>query len=892
MEKDKTIYLIDGSAYIHRAYHAVRGLSTSQGLPTNAVFGFANMLLKLLQERRPEYCVMVFDAKGPTFRHRMYEAYKANRPPMPEDLVVQLPLIKEVTRGFNVPQLEMSGYEADDVIGTLARQAEEAGFRTVLVTGDKDLAQLVTKETVIWDPMKDRTLDYGTITAAEEMEPEQLTQVMGLSGDSTDNIPGVPGIGPKTARVLVRRFGTIENLYAHIDQVAQKNQRDKLVAHKDQALLSLRLVRIDTQVPLTFDPGAFRCPSPDKKRLARLFKELEFRQLQKLFPMEADLSDKRYTAILTSEALQDLVREMQEAPVLAVDTETTSQDPMRARLVGLSFSIRENEAFYVPCGHRYAGAPQQLSVDEVTSLLGPLLENPSIDKIGQNIKYDWIVLTRHGMRLEKVRFDTMVASYLVNPSKRSHSLEQIAQDYLDHKMISFEEVAGRGSEARPFDQVPLESAVPYACEDADMTLMAYRVLEPELCRSAVRELFEQVEMPLIPVLRDMEMEGICVDRDRLYALSKSFENELIQMEQRIHAQAGEPFNIQSPQQLGRILFEKLQLPVQKKTKKKTGYSTDVDVLTCLAVRHELPALILRYRALAKLKSTYADALIGLIHPETGRVHTSFNQTVAATGRLSSSEPNLQNIPIRTEEGRRIREAFVPRPGWFLFSADYSQIELRILAHYSGDPLLMQSFRQGEDVHTRTAAEVFELDPSLITGEMRRQAKAINFGIIYGMGAYRLSQELGISQNMARTYIDHYFKRYAGVQRFIDEAIEKARATRKTTTLLGRIRILPDIDSPNRNLRESAQRTAVNTPIQGTAADLIKLAMIRVHRELSERRMASVMLLSVHDELLFESPPDELEQAQQLVKSIMESVLPLHVPLEVNLRAGKNWEQVH
>ena len=891
-KESPTLYLIDGSAYIYRAYHAVRGLSNSTGLPTNATFGFTRMLIKLIQDRSPSHVAMFFDAKGPTFRHERYEAYKANRPPMPDDLVQQLSWIHEVTEAFNIPVFEVSGYEADDLIGSLARTAEKKGFRVVMVTGDKDFMQLVTEQCTIWDPMKDKVLDMAAIREAFDLEPRQMIDVMGLAGDTSDNIPGVPGIGQKTAVKLIQTFGTMASVYDGIESITAKKQKENLLKFKKQADLSRELVTIDRHAPIEFDPDRLQFKGPDDQALTRLFAELEFRQLQQEYAQQDQSVERKYKAITNAEGLETLARRLEASQRFALDTETTSQNPMQARLVGLSFAVVPAEGWYIPVGHNYLGAPQQLPLDTVLERLRPVLTNPKIEKIGQNIKYDWMVLRRHGMDLAGVAFDTMVASYLINPGKRAHGLDQIALDLLGHKTISYQEVAGKGKSALTFDQVILEKATPYACEDADITLSAYDKFLPLLQKSGLTDLMKRVEMPLLPVLLKMEMTGVCVDRRRLRDLSKSFENQLQLLEKQIHELAGETFNINSSQQLGHILFDKLNLPVQKKTKKKTGYSTDVDVLTTLARSHELPALVLRHRTLAKLKSTYADALLGLIHPETGRIHTSFNQTVAATGRLSSSDPNLQNIPIRTGEGREIRKAFVPRQGWQLLSADYSQIELRILAHCSEDPILIQAFNDSEDIHARTAAEVFQVSPQMLSDELRRQAKAINFGIIYGMSAFGLARELEISNKMAQTYIDHYFARYQGVKAFIDRTITKAHDTRQTSTLLGRIRQLPDIASPNRNVRQFAERTAVNTPIQGSAADLIKLAMIHVDRALNKNRMQTAMLLSVHDEMIFEVPPDELDEAKALVQKEMESVWELAVPLKVNMASGHNWAEAH
>jgi DNA polymerase-1 len=892
MATAKQIYLIDGTAYIYRAYHAIRSLSNSKGFPTNAIFGFTRMLMKLIEERHPPFVGMFFDAKGPTFRHARYPEYKANRPPMPDDMADQIPHIKAVTDAFRIPILEKQGFEADDLIGTVARQAEAAGFEVVLVTGDKDFVQLLSQRVSIWDPMKDRTVAAADFRRDNDLEPSQMVDVMGLSGDTADNVPGVPGIGPKTALALIQDYRSVEGVYAHLEDITKPKQRANLETYREQAFLSRDLVRIETAVPLTFAAEDFRHQSPDQNRLADLFQEFEFRQLQQTFAAPQEEPEKHYQAVMTMDELDALIAKLTAVRRFALDTETTSRHPMRAELVGVSVACAPHAAYYIPCAHRYLGAPPQLDRQRVLERLRPLLEDPAIEKIGQNIKYDAIVLARHGVRLEGIAYDTMLASYLLNPSKRSHGLDQIALDFLGHKNITYEEVAGKGRQSVTFDMVTLEKAVPYACEDADVTLLAARVLSPEVEALGLEALMAKVELPLIPVLMRMEMNGVRLDTERLRTLSGSFRKQLAALEDSIHALAGEAFNIKSSQQLGQILFEKLGLPFQKKTKKKTGYSTDVEVLTKLAEMHELPALVLRHRALAKLKSTYVDALMDLIHPDTGRVHTSFNQTVTATGRLSSSDPNLQNIPIRTEEGREIRKAFVPPEGWQILSADYSQVELRILAHYSQDEILIRAFAENEDIHTRTACEVFAIDPDMISDELRRHAKVINFGIIYGMGPFSLAQDLGISQKMAKTYIENYFSRYQGVKVFIDRTIETARATKQTSTLLGRIRLLPEIDSRNHNLRQFAERTAVNTPIQGTAADLIKLAMIEVDRRLRDADYRARMLLSVHDEIVLEVPPDEIDPVGALVRAAMENVWELAVPLKVNLAVGANWSEAH
>jgi len=714
---------------------------------------------------------------------------------------------------------------------------------------------------------------------------------MGLSGDTSDNIPGVPGVGPKTALSLIQTFGSMVNVYERIDEVASKSVRQKLSDHKEQAFLSRSLVTIHTEVPLFVQLEDFKMPSPNKAALANLFKTLEFRQLQQEFPISSDLTRKHYTAVTTTDGLNRLITDLSDARIISLDTETTSEDPMRANLVGLSFSTIAHHAVYIPVGHNYPNAPVQLDTVLVLNTLKPLLENSAIPKLGQNIKYDAIVLARYGIFLKGIVFDDMIASYLINPSIRAHSLDQIAMDYLNHKTITFQEVTGKGTYAG-FEMVPIDAATPYACEDADIALMARDVLLPKLESLGLMDLLEKVEIPLINVLIRMEMRGVCVDSDRLRLLSKSFESQLSDIETRIYAAAGETFNIQSHQQLGQILFEKLKLPTQKKTKKKTGYSTDVEVLTDLAVHHELPDLVLRHRTLSKLKSTYTDALLNLVHPETGRIHTSYNQTVTATGRLSSSDPNLQNIPIRSEEGRQIRSAFIPQEGWIMVAADYSQIELRILAHCSEDPLLIDAFLKDEDIHSRTASEVFGGLPNMLTPELRRQAKIINFGILYGMGAFSLARELGISQKMAKAYIDQYFKKYRRVREYTEQTIALARTTHKTSTLLGRIRLIPDINSLNSNVRSFAERIAVNTPIQGTAADLIKLAMIRMDADFSEKGFQAAMLMTVHDELVFEVPESELEVVTARIRDIMEGVWQLKVPLKVNIASGKNWAEAH
>ena len=892
MNLSKTIYLIDGSAYIYRGFHALPMLSNSKGLPTNAVLGFTQILIRLIKEKKPDYLAMFFDSRGPSFRNELYSEYKANRPPMPDELSVQIPYVKKITEGFRIKAFEKQGLEADDLIGTVAVEAERQGYQVIIVSGDKDFMQLVSDNILIFDPLKEAMIGKEQVREKTGVFPEKIIDVMALTGDSSDNVPGVPGIGKKTAPALIEEFGSLDALFENLDRVKAKKQKENLMAFKDQALLSRRLVTIDTRADMEFSMDECRIKEPDNACLYDVFSELEFRKFQQDFPQPGDITEKNYQGILDETALVQLIEKLSGETLVTVDTETTSTDPMRASLVGLSFSISDHEGFYIPVGHTCAGAPPQLSMDRVLELLKPVLENPGIGKIGQNIKYDLIVLKRHGIDLQGVAFDTMIASYVLNPAKRAHGLDQIAMEVLNHKTITYEDVAGKGKSALLFSQVPVDKAIPYAAEDADITRLLYLHYSNELTRTGLDTLFKTVEMPLCLVLAQMEMNGIRVDEETLRQLSLRFENELLSMEEIIYDLAGERFNIQSSQQLGTILFDKLNLPVQKKTKKKTGYSTDVDVLTILSEHHELPSKILRYRTIAKLKSTYTDALIELVNPETGKIHTSFNQTVTVTGRLSSSEPNLQNIPIRSEEGRLIRSAFIPEPGCVLVSADYSQIELRILAHCSDDQILIEAFSNNEDIHTRTAAEVFNYHPSLVTEDLRRQAKAINFGIVYGMSPFGLSQELGISQKMARTYITHYFDRYSGVKRFMDQAIFDARSTGKTSTLLGRIRELPEISSPNAAVRQFAERSAINTPIQGTAADLIKLAMIRCHKAIIDENLNARMLLSVHDEIVFEVGENDVEKVSDRVREIMEHIWDLKVPLKVNIAKGKNWSEAH
>jgi len=893
VQERETIYLVDGSSYIHRAYHAIRDLSNSKGLPTNAIFGFTKMILKLLDEKKPKYIAIVFDTKGPTFRHQLYEQYKATRPPMPEDLVVQLPYIKRVLQGLNVKMLEREGYEADDIIGTMARLGEEKDFRVVMVTGDKDFRQIISPQTSMWDSMRDRFTDYETLKEEYGLEPAQIIDLMGLSGDSSDNIPGVPGVGEKTAATLIGEFGSLENVFEHLEEIKKKRLKENLENSQSDAILSKKLVTIDRYVPIDEDLMDLIIREPNRQELAEIFRELEFRELWDQFAMRKGSSHKDYLLCLSEEDLGTLTDEIKQKGMVSIDTETTSKDPLQAELVGISFSYEEDKAYYLPMAHQYLGAPEQLSASRALNMLKGILEDEKIAKIGQNIKYDALVLKCHGVDLKGIYFDTMIASYIINPGIKQHNLDYLAQHYLNHKMITYKDIVGKGKNEINFSQVDVERAKDYSCEDAEITLKLMSILDSQLESDKNQELFYSLEMRLLPVLMDMELAGIKIDTAFFKQMSNNFAAQIREIQQKVYEEAGMEFNMNSPQQLGYVLFEKLQLPVQKKTSKTKAYSTDVKVLKKLASSNfAMPRLLLQYRTLSKLKSTYLDALVKIVNRSTGRIHTSYNQTVTATGRLSSSNPNLQNIPIRGEEGREIRKGFVAEDGHFLLSADYSQVELRVFAHYSGDTAFMEAFRREEDIHSRTASEILGVQVNEITPEMRRVAKAINFGIIYGMGSQKLSEELGIDNKTAKNYIDSYYKRYEGVAKYREEMIATARQKGYVTTLFNRRRYLTEINHDQKRVRAEAERMAINTPIQGTAADLIKKAMINIHNRLEGEKFKTRMLLQVHDELVFEVPEDEIEMIRPIIQSEMEGVYELSVPLKVDINTGRNWDEAH
>ncbi|MFC1888967.1 DNA polymerase I [Thermodesulfobacteriota bacterium] len=890
MPDPKRFFLIDGSHNLFRAYHAIRGLSTSKGFPSNAVYGFANMLIKIVRDHEPDCVAVAFDLKGPTFREEIYPEYKANRPPTPDDLVVQIPKIKEMLEAFRIPVLELAGYEADDIIGTLTDRAEGEGMEVTIVTGDKDMCQLVSGSVRILDTMKDKVSGPEEVRARFGVGPESVVDILGLMGDSVDNIPGVPGVGEKTAKKLIAEYGSIEKLLDSLGTLPGGKLRERLEEHRDMAFLSKKLATIDRAVPIEVSMDDLARKAPDRERLAAIFRELEFRRLQADFDTEKKaLSYDDYHLLTDLGELDALISRIREAGRVSVDLETTSVDSMIAEIVGISLAIVEHEAFYVPVDHRYLGVPAQPKLDEVLARLGPVLEDAAIEKVGQNAKYEYVIFRRYGIEMRGLSCDTMVASYLLDPSG-SHKLDVICKEHLGHTMIAYKDVAGTGRNQVTFDQVDVERAMTYSCEDADVTNILATLLTGMLAEENLAELFRDIEIPLVGVLGRMEMNGVKLDTGVFDGLASSFQVELNRLVGEIHESAGEEFNVNSTQQLGKILFDKLGLPGAKRT--KTGWSTNVSVLEKLAGEHELPRLVLEYRSGMKLMSTYIGALPKLINPATGRVHTSYNQAVTATGRLSSSNPNLQNIPIRTDEGRAIRRGFVPEPGNRMISADYSQIELRILADVAGDSSLIEAFRNGDDVHARTASEIFGVAPEGVTAEMRRRAKVINFGVIYGMGAFGLARQLGTSMAEAKDYIDSYFETYSGVRAYQEETVEEARKKGFVMTKMGRRRKLPEIDSPDHNMKAFAERTAINTPIQGTAADLIKIAMIRIDGLLAEKFPKAKMILQVHDELVFEVPEDEVDPVSEVVRAEMEGALELSVPLVVDLNDGANWEEIH
>ncbi|HSC48435.1 MAG TPA: DNA polymerase I, partial [Gammaproteobacteria bacterium] len=879
----KPLVLVDGSSYLFRAFYGLPPLTGPDGAPTGAVYGVASMLKRLLADYAPEHVAVVFDASGRTFRDEIFEHYKANRPPMPDDLEVQIEPLHELVPALGFPVLQVQGVEADDVIGTLARRGAKQGMRVLISTGDKDMAQLVDSHVTLVNTMTDTTLDREGVKEKFGVWPEQIIDYLALVGDSSDNIPGVPGIGPKTAAPLLAHFGTLEKLYANLKDVPSvavrgaKQLPPKLAEHKDEAFLSQKLATIRCDVELPVEPKGLAMRAPDVDALRELYGRFGFkswlRQLDeggtaplarpndgggakaaaKPAPAPAckDASSGHYEAVLDEKTLDAWLERLEKAELFAFDTETTSLDYMQAEIVGVSFAVKAGEAAYVPLAHRYPDAPTQLDRDKALQRLKPLLEDPRRAKLGHHIKYDAHVLRNHGIELAGMRYDSMLESYVLDSVASRHDMDSLAEKYLDYKTIHYEDVAGKGAKQIGFDQVRVEDAARYAAEDADVTLRLHQFLWPRLkVTPSLKRVFEEIEMPLVPVLLEMEHAGVLIDAAMLKKQSAEIGKTLQKLVEKAEALAGGKFNLDSPKQLQTILFEKMQLPVVRKTPGGQP-STAEDVLEELAETYELPQVILDYRSLSKLKSTYTDKLPEEVNPKTGRIHTSYHQAVAATGRLSSMDPNLQNIPVRTEEGRRIRQAFIAPKGGVLLAADYSQIELRIMAHLSGDKGLLKAFEMGMDIHRATAAEVFGLDPEQVPDERRRAAKAINFGLIYGMSAYGLAKQLGIDRGAAQDYVDLYFSRYPGVKEFMDRTRHQAREQGYVETVFGRRLYLPDIRSGNPQLRQYAERTAINAPMQGSAADIIKRAMIAVQRWLKESGTGARMVMQVHDELVFE-----------------------------------------
>lgn len=899
MTAPETLYILDGSYYIFRAFYAIQSLSNSKGMPTNGLYAFTSMLLNVIRDQQPNHLIVTFDPPGDTFRHTLYAPYKANRESPPDELRTQMPHFRRIVKALNIPVIEVPSFEADDVIGTIVRSPIRDGMRVVVLTGDKDLYQLVDEQTVLVDSMRNKEVGLNEVLERFQVTPDKVADVLALAGDTSDNVPGIPGIGEKTAGNLIKEFGSVENLLANIDKVSGAKRKENLTNFADQARLSLELVTIKCDVPYALTPEQMVLQQPNFAEFNALCAEFEFNRfpafLRELFPeASAERAHKTpveatYQTIWTSEELQTLVDAMRTTKCFALDVETTSLNPLDADLVGIAISTEAHTAAYIPVGHLDISAANQLPLDEVLAALKPILEDAQYEMIAQNGAYETRVFDKYGITLRSLKFDTMLAAFLLDPNRRRYGLDAMATEFLGQTALLFSEVAGSGKSQITFDQVPVDVATRYACEDADYTLQLAELFTPQLEEQNLLSLLRDIEVPLSKVLAGMEQVGVQVDVDFLQTLSVEFRARLAELETQIYAAAGREFLISSPLQLRTILFEELDLPVIKRT--KTGPSTDQDVLEALADRHPLPRLILEHRHYAKLRSTYVDALPLLVHPKTGRVHTSFNQAVAATGRLSSSDPNLQNIPVRSEDGRRIRRAFVPREGWVLLGGDYSQIELRILAHMSGDPVLIDAFVQGEDIHRRTAAEIFGVETDAVTAEQRDAAKAINFGLIYGMGARRLADEIHVSNVQAQGYIDQYFERIAGVKPFLDGLVETARERGFAETLAGRRRPIPELQQSNKRFAAQGERLAMNTPIQGTAADLIKLAMIEIEQRLAAEGFAAELLIQVHDELVFEAPPEEADRLEAMVRDAMESVWKLSVPLRVDFVRGPSWAEM-
>jgi len=904
MTEQTPLVLVDGSSYLYRAFHALPPLTNSSGQPTGAIKGVIAMLKRLGKDYPGSELVVVFDAKGKTFRDEMFEQYKSHRPPMPDDLRRQIEPIHAIVRAMGLPLLIVDGVEADDVIGTLARRRAAEGKPVVISTGDKDMAQLVDGHITLVNTMTDTRLDADGVREKFGVGPELIIDYLALVGDKADNIPGVPGVGEKTALALLQKVGGLDAIYGDLEAIREldfrgaKKMPEKFAEHRDQAYLSHQLATIKTDVELAPDADLLAPREADKSQLLALFLDLEFKAWSDELLNDDEVAaeqpavDKTWHTVLDREDFEAWLARLVEAELFAFDTETTSLDYMDADLVGVSFAVEPHEAAYVPLAHDYLGAPAQLDRQWVLDRLKPLLEDPNRPKVGQNLKYDMSVLARHGISLRGVAFDTMLESYVLDSTGSRHDMDSLALKYLGEKTIHFEDIAGKGAGQLRFNQIALEEAGPYAAEDADVTLRLHRALWPRVCEvPSLRAVFEDIEMPLVPVLSRIERNGARVDAALLKAQGKEIALRLDELEREAHELAGQAFNLASPKQLGEILFDKLKIPVVKKT--ATGApSTKEEVLQELALDYPLPRVLLEHRGLAKLQSTYIDKLPRMINARTGRVHTSYHQAGTATGRLSSSDPNLQNIPVRSAEGRRIRQAFVAPKGCRILAADYSQIELRIMAHLSGDASLVQAFKEGLDIHRATAAEVFDTPLDRVTQEQRRSAKAINFGLIYGMSAFGLARQLHLGRNQAQEYIDLYFARYPGVAAYMERTRQQARDQGYVETLFGRRLHLPDIKAGNGQLRQAAERTAINAPMQGTAADIIKRAMIAVDRWLTDRALDTRMIMQVHDELVFEVPEGELDEVRDTVVRLMAEAATLDVPLVVDAGVGANWDEAH
>ncbi|MBR9868581.1 MAG: DNA polymerase I [Oceanospirillales bacterium] len=906
------IILVDGSSYLYRAFFASQqaDMRTSEGVPTGAVRLVTSMLRSLIKQYPQSPVAVVFDAKGKTFRDDIYAEYKSHRPPMPDDLRTQIEPIHKIVRAMGFPLVCVDGVEADDVIGTLSREASEKGLDTIISTGDKDMAQLVDKHVTLINTMNDTHMDIDGINEKFGIPPELIIDYLALVGDKVDNIPGVPGVGEKTALALLQGIGGISDLYDNLDKIAElgfrgsKTMAKKLEENRESAELSYLLATIKTDLELECGIEDIPVPKADNEQLLELFRQCEFRgwisELDaaaadgaKILENESQLPDEIvYETILNQDELDRWFKVLEAAELFAFDTETDSLNYMEANLIGLSFSVEAGKAAYLPVAHDYMGAPAQLDRNEVLAQLRPLLESEAHKKVGQHIKYDMNVLARYGIELKGVAFDTMLESYALNSTATRHNMDDLADFYLGVKTVKFEEIAGKGKKQLTFNQIEMEQAAPYAAEDADITLRLHQVLSSKLEQDpALQSVFSDIELPLIQVLARMEQQGAMVDATQLAIQSREHGERLVELEKKAHELAGGPFNLSSPKQLQEILFEQQKLPIIKKTPKGAP-STAEEVLQELALDYPLPKVIIEHRSLSKLKSTYTDKLPQMINPATGRIHTSYHQAVTATGRLSSSDPNLQNIPIRSTEGRRIRQAFVAPEGYKLVAADYSQIELRIMAHLSQDKGLLNAFAHGEDVHKATAAEVFGVELEKVTSDQRRSAKAINFGLIYGMSAFGLGKQLGIGRNEAQTYINHYFDTYPGVQRYMDDIRAQAAEKGYVETLFGRRLYLPEIKASNGMRRQAAERTAINAPMQGTAADIIKKAMVKVDRWLQSSNTGARMIMQVHDELILEVPDAQAEAVSAQLVELMQSAAALDVPLLVEAGIGNNWDEAH